>query len=205
MNPDVITSTNGKHEIVTASDAEQAVETLLAYIGEDVHRNGLVDTPRRVVKALKEMTAGYTRDPKDILDVQFEQDAIEPYTGIVMLRDIPFSSMCEHHMLTFKGHASVAYIPQQGGRIVGLSKLARLVDIYAKRLQVQERMTAQVANALVSYLQPQAAACIIRADHSCMETRGICKSTGGMVTSELRGLFFTDQKAREELMMLLRG
>ncbi len=187
---------------VTNVEAEAAVATLLSYIGEDPERDGLQRTPHRVVKALKETTRGYQQNPADVLGVQFQQDT-DPYEGIVLLKNIPFASTCEHHMLPFVGRASVAYIPTPGGKIVGLSKLARLVDIYANRLQVQERLTVQIVTSIVEHLEPLGAACIIRADHTCMGIRGIKKHTGGMVTSELRGLFKDDPKAREELMSLI--
>lgn len=180
-----------------------AVVRLLEYIGEDPNRDGLRDTPRRVLKAWAETTAGYGIDPAQLLGVQFEQDDVTAYQGIVLLRDVPFTSTCEHHMLPFVGTASVAYIPRPEGRVVGLSKLARLVDAYAQRLQVQERMTVQIVNALVEALDPVGAACVVRAEHSCMNLRGIKKNTGGMVTSELRGAFLEDPRAREELMALL--
>lgn len=180
-----------------------AVRRLLQYIGEDPDRHGLLDTPARVVKALRETTSGYQLRAEDVLLTQFDQDDVERYTGIVVLRGIPFISTCEHHMLPFVGTASVAYIPGDDGRIVGLSKLARLVDMYALRLQVQERLTVQIVNALVAHLAPRGAACVIRAEHSCMNIRGVKKHTGGMVTSELRGLFFDDVKARDELMHLI--
>lgn len=180
---------------------EDAVAHLLRHIGEDPTRDGLRDTPRRVVKAWAEMTVGYQQDPSSVLGVQFAQD--EPYTGIIALRSIPFASLCEHHILPFTGTADVAYIPGPSNRIVGLSKLARLVDIYARRLQVQERLTVQIVEALEEHLQPKASACVIRADHTCMSIRGVGKSAGGMVTSELRGAFMDDPRARAELMALL--
>ena len=181
---------------------EDAVRRLLQFVGEDPNREGLIDTPKRVVKAYSEMTSGYSADVASILNVQFEQD--EHYSGIVLLRDIPFHSMCEHHLLPFSGHAHVAYIPGDNGRIVGLSKLARLVESYARRLQVQERMTVQIVDALMEHLNPNAAACIIRANHLCMSLRGVNKDTGGMMTSEMRGGFFHSAQARSELMSMLQ-
>lgn len=178
-----------------------AVIRLLQHIGEDPHRDGLLRTPQRVVAALRELTAGYQLNVADVLAVQFDQTVV--YTGIVVLRGIPFASLCEHHLLPFTGTADVAYVPGESGRIVGLSKLARLVDIYARRLQVQERMTVQIVEALVSHLAPTAAACVIRADHMCMSIRGVNKTAAGTVTSELRGAFFDDARARAELMQLL--
>lgn len=179
-----------------------AVRRLLQYVGEDPDREGLRDTPRRFIASWDELTYGYELDPADVLGVQFVQEAI-PYTGIVVLRAIPFASLCEHHILPFTGTADVAYVPGESGRIVGLSKLARLVDVYARRLQVQERMTVEIVEALVTHLEPMAAACIIRADHMCMSMRGVGKVAGGMVTSELRGAFYDDARARAELMQLL--
>lgn len=179
-----------------------AVIRLLQYIGEDPARDGLLRTPQRVVAALGELTEGYRVDPAELLAVQFEQE--DAYSGIVALRGIPFASLCEHHMLPFTGTADLAYVPGESGRIVGLSKLARLVDVYARRLQVQERMTVQIVEALVTHLAPKAAACIVRADHACMAIRGVQKACGGMVTSELRGAFYDDARARAELMQLLQ-
>lgn len=182
---------------------QHAVRTLLAVLGEDVTRDGLRDTPDRVVRALHEQTAGYRCDVRQILSKRF--DGGDPaYAGIVALRDVPFASTCEHHLLPFTGTATVAYIPNPGDRLVGLSKLARLVDAFALRLQSQERMTVQIVDALVEHLAPAAAACIVRAEHSCLNIRGVKKHTGGMVTSELRGLFFDDLRARDELLALVR-
>jgi GTP cyclohydrolase I len=181
--------------------ALESVRFLLKHIGENPDRDGLQRTPQRVVDAWTEMTAGYDVDIYKLLAVQFDQ-ADTPYGGIVLLRAIPFASLCEHHILPFVGTADVAYIPGNG-RIVGLSKLARLVDAYARRLQVQERMTVQIVEALEEHLQPKASACIVRADHTCMTIRGVAKTSGGMVTSELRGAFKDDARARAELMHLL--
>jgi GTP cyclohydrolase I len=186
--------------------AEEAVRTLLELVGEDVLRDGLRDTPRRVVKALLEVTTGYEHDVPGLLSKRFECGAEGVgYGGIVALRDVPFASTCEHHLLPFTGHATVAYIPNPGDRLVGLSKLARLVDVFALRLQSQERMTCQIVDALDTNLKPLAAACMIRAEHACLNIRGVKKHTGGMVTSELRGLFFDDLRARDELLALVGG
>lgn len=185
----------------TIGSAEEGVKRLLEHLGEDPYRDGLRDTPARVIKALGEMTTGYGVDVGKLLSKQFENE--EGYRGIVALRRVPFSSLCEHHMLPFTGHADVAYIPQAGGRIVGLSKLARLVDAYARRLQVQERLTVQIVEALQTHLDPLGAACIVRAEHTCMSLRGIEKAAGGMVTSEVRGIFKDDPRARSELMELI--
>ena len=181
---------------------EDAVVRLLEWIGENPERSGLRETPRRVAKAWREMTGGYHADVEAILGVQFEQEDV-PYSGIVALREIPFHSVCEHHMLPFTGTACVAYIPGPSGKIVGLSKLARLVDAYARRLQVQERLTVQIVEALEQHIEPLGAACIIRAQHSCMSHRGVGKETGGMVTSEMRGVFFDDPRARAEIVGMI--
>lgn len=182
--------------------AEESVRFLLKHAGEDTDRDGLQRTPARVVDAWLEMTTGYDADIASILAVQFDQGETY-YGGIVALRRIPFASLCEHHVLPFVGTADIAYIPNDRGRIVGLSKLARLLDAYARRLQVQERLTVQIVEALVEHLDPKAAACIIRADHTCMTIRGVEKTAGGMVTSELRGAFKDDARARAELLHLL--
>lgn len=182
-------------------EALKAVETLLREVGENPERDGLRETPRRVVKAWSEMTAGYQMDPAAILSVTFSQDE-HPYGGIVLVRQVPFASLCEHHVLPFTGFADVAYIPGENGRIVGLSKLARLVDVYARRLQVQERMTSQIAEAIDQHLQPLGVYVRVQANHTCMSLRGACK-TGVMVTADVRGLFKTDPLARNELMHLL--
>lgn len=187
---------------VTIKDAQDAVRTILFYLGEDPDRDGLQRTPARVIEALTEMSCGHHQDVAEMLSVQFAQEETR-YGGIVALRRIPFASLCEHHVLPFVGTADVAYIPGDQGRIVGLSKLARLVDAYAHRLQVQERLTVQVVEALEEHLQPKASACIIRADHTCMTIRGVAKTAGGMVTSELRGAFKDNPAARAELLHLL--
>lgn len=172
-----------------------AVRQLLAWVGEDPTRDGLLDTPSRVCKALREMTVGYEADIAAILSTSFDVQ----YDEMVVLRDVPFASMCEHHMLPFTGHATVGYIPTE--RIVGLSKLARLVDAYARRLQVQERMTSQIAQALVDHVQPLGVGVVVRGNHSCMCNRGIKKS-GEMVTSSLHGAMRTDTVVRQEFLSL---
>lgn len=182
-----------------AAAPEDAVVRLLQYIGEDVTRDGLKGTPARVLKALTEMTEGMSQDPADILKRQFELGHDE----MVVLKGIPFTSLCEHHMLPFSGVAHVAYIPD-GKRVVGLSKMARLVLCFAKRLQIQERLTAQVADSIMEHLKPLGAACVIKAEHSCMSCRGVRLSETQFITSALRGVLFTDPSARPELMALLR-
>ncbi len=174
---------------------EDAVVRLLSYIGEDPNRDGLVDTPARVCRALKEMTAGYTQDPKTILATSFDCE----YDEMVIVRGVAFTSMCEHHMLPFTGTAAVAYIPRS--RVCGLSKLVRLVDVYARRLQMQERMTTQIADALQENLDPLGIGVVVKGVHSCMSCRGVNKA-GEMVTSALRGVMLDTPSARAEFMSL---
>lgn len=181
-----------------ADTVDQNIIRLLQYIGEDINREGLVDTPKRVIKSYSELFSGYSKDPKDIMTTF----AADGYDEIVILKDIELYSMCEHHMLPFVGKAHVAYIP--GKRIVGISKLARLVDIYARRLQIQERIGQQVTQALNDYLEPKGAACIIEAYHMCMRMRGVGKQQSVMLTSSLTGAFMSNQAARVELMNLIK-
>lgn len=178
-------------------DAENAVRELLNYIGEDHERDGLQDTPRRVTKAWREMTAGYKEDPAEILSRVFDETSDE----MVMLNGIQFYSTCEHHMLPFMGEACVAYLP--ASRVVGISKLARVVSCFARRLQIQERMTSQIANAIQEHLQPDGVAVVLRAHHLCMGCRGVKQSTTEMVTSALLGKF-RDPSVRSEFLQLSR-
>jgi GTP cyclohydrolase IA len=175
------------------SDPERAVVTLLTALGEDPARDGLVDTPARVVRALGEMTAGYRVDVAQLLAVTFD----EHHDELIVVRRVPFNSLCEHHLLPFTGVATVGYVPRAG--IVGLSKLARLVDVYARRLQVQERMTDQIADALVTHLDPLAVGVVVEAVHSCMAMRGV-ERTAPMVTSCLRGLLRERPDLRAEFL-----
>lgn len=177
---------------------QQNITRLLQYIGEDVQRDGLVDTPKRVTKALGELTAGYKQNPADLMTV-FEETCDE----MVVLRDIEFFSLCEHHMLPFYGRAHVAYVPD--GKVIGVSKLARLVDLYARRLQIQERIGEQVTEALMHHLQPLGAACVIEARHLCMVARGVGKQNSVMTTSSLRGILREDPDARREFLSLIRS
>lgn len=179
-------------------DPVDAIVRLLQHIGEDPTRDGLIETPRRVTKAWRELTKGYRDDPEAILDKTFDVRSDE----MVVVRNMPFTSCCEHHMLPFLGHATVAYVPTD--RVVGLSKLARLVDCYANRLQVQERMTTQIADAIMEHLKPQGVGVVISATHTCMSMRGV-KKHGETVTSALRGLFKENAEARAELMSLHRA
>jgi GTP cyclohydrolase IA len=183
---------------VSAEEARQAVRTLLKYVGENPDRDGLVETPDRVARAFLEMTEGYHDSPEKILSTTFEGSSDE----MVLLKDVEFSSMCEHHLLAFQGRAHVAYLPA-GGRIVGLSKLARIVDCFAKRLQVQERMTQQIADAIGHHLKPAGVAVVIEGNHSCMCVRGVRKQGATMVTSTLHGVFRSDPSTRAEFMSLI--
>lgn len=179
----------------------EAVRQLIRVAFDNPNRPGLDETPERVLKSIREMCKGNHEDPGKILKT-FE-DGARGYNEIILVKKIDFVSLCEHHMLPFSGVAHVAYIPN--GRIVGLSKLARLVDVYARRLQVQERICVQVVEALDLYVAPKAAACVLEAGHSCMSCRGVRKSNAVMVTSSLSGAFLEDDKARSELMSLIKG
>jgi len=184
------------------SDAQNLVKGILEHIEPDQKnglREGLKNTPKRVVESWDEIYSGYNKNPKEILDATFNG---EGYDGIVLLKDIEFYSTCEHHLLSFTGKAHVAYIPTD--KIVGISKLARLVEVYAKRLQNQERITTQVADALIDHLKPLGAAVIIEASHSCMGCRGVKKNHAIMTTSAMRGVFFDKAEARAELMQLIK-
>lgn len=182
------------------ADAEAAVRTLIRWAGDDPDREGLRDTPQRVTRAYEELFSGYHGDPGVVLDRTFRE--VDGYEDVVLVRDIPFHSHCEHHMVPFRGVAHIAYVPD--GQVVGLSKLARLLDIYARRLQTQEALTAQVARALETRLAPLAVAVIVEAEHLCMSMRGVRKERAVTVTRRLTGLFQTDADARARLFALLR-
>ncbi len=181
--------------------AMAAVETLIRWAGDDPHREGLKGTPDRVVRAFKEFFSGYNIDPVEVLRRTFEE--VEGYDEIVLLRDIRFESHCEHHMAPIIGKAHVAYLPNQ--RVVGISKLARIVEAYARRLQIQEKMTAQIANTLQEVLQPKGVAVVIEAAHQCMTTRGIHKPGVTMVTSRMLGAFRDNASTRREFLTLIGG
>ena len=178
-----------------------AVREILAAIGEDPERDGLKDTPARVARMYAETCAGLHEDPSRHLKVTFDADHDE----MILVREIPFYSMCEHHLVPFFGHAHVAYIPSASGRITGLSKLARLVDGYAKRPQVQERLTTQVAQAMETALEPRGIVVVIEAEHLCMGMRGVRKPGSTTVTSAVRGIFRSDPSARAEAMRFIQG
>ena len=181
--------------------AEAAIRELLLAVGEDPDREGLRDTPARVARAYAEIFAGLYADPDAVLNKTFDENHRE----LVLVRDIPVSSLCEHHLLPFSGVAHVGYIPSTSGHVTGLSKIARLVDLYARRPQVQERITAQVANALVRGLDPQGVIVVIDAEHLCMSMRGVRKAGSRTTTSAVRGLFQTSPSSRAEAMSLIRG
>jgi GTP cyclohydrolase I len=185
----------------TRAQAEDAVRTLIRWAGDDPAREGLRETPRRVAKAYDEFFAGYGLDPKTILSRTFEE--VEGYDEMIVLRDIHFNSHCEHHMVPFYGCVHIAYIPSN--KVVGISKLARLVDIYAKRLQIQEKFTAQIANALGDVLKPRGVAVVVEASHMCMSARGVQKPGTSMQTSHLLGLFRSDPRTRQEFFSLLKA
>ena len=178
---------------------ENAVTQILEAVGEDAKREGLLDTPKRVARMYSELFAGMAEDPKRHIKSVFNED----YNEIVLLRDIPFYSICEHHMMPFIGSAHIAYLPD--GVVLGVSKLARIVDCFARRLQVQERLTVQIADFLMQNLKPKGVAVVLNASHSCMTIRGIKKPGSTMVTSALHGLFKKDPKARNEVMGLIQG
>lgn len=180
---------------------EAAVREILAAVGEDPDRSGLADTPARVARAYGELLGGYEENPADHLERQFEVDHDE----MVVVRDIPFSSLCEHHMLPFVGRAHVAYLPGRDGKVCGLSKLARVVDGYAKRLQVQERLTVQVADALMERLHATGALVVMEAEHLCMTVRGVRKPGAVTTTSALRGLLKSNPSTRAEALRLIAG
>jgi GTP cyclohydrolase I len=180
-------------------EAEQHVRALLRLIGDDPEREGLLETPQRVVRAMQEHFAGYGEDPAEYLERTFEE--IEGYDEIVLVSDIEVYSHCEHHMVPFVGKAHVGYIPK--GRVVGLSKLARVVDVFAKRLQVQEKLTVQIAQAIEQSLSPQGVAVVLQCQHFCMCYRGVKKPGSWTTTSRLRGIFLQDPAARMELLTLL--
>ena len=180
-------------------DAEEAVRTLLRWAGDDPEREGLLGTPGRVTRAFEEFFRGYETDPVELLQRTFEE--VEGYDEMVVLRDIRFESHCEHHLAPIIGKAHIAYLPQN--RVVGISKLARLVEVYAKRLQIQEKMTAQVARTLSEVLKPRGVAVVIEAAHQCMTTRGVHKPGVSMVTSSMLGAFRDDPTTRREFLAII--
>ena len=182
-------------------EAEAAVRTLLAWAGDDPDREGLVDTPRRVVKAYEELFGGYRERPGEVLQRVFAE--VEGYADIVLVRDIPFYSHCEHHIAPFFGKAHIGYYPRAGA--VGLSKLARIVEVFARRLQTQEALTAQIINAIERHLRPRGVAEMIEAEHTCMAMRGVKKQGSSTVTTQFTGLFREDYNEQSRFFNLLRA
>jgi GTP cyclohydrolase I len=183
------------------ADAEEAVRTLLLWAGDNPDREGLLGTPDRVVRSYEEFFAGYRVDPVELLQRTFEET--DGYDEMVVLKDIRFESYCEHHMVPIIGKAHIAYLPRH--RVVGISKLARVVDVYAKRLQIQEKMTSQIANTLDEVLQPLGVAVVLEGEHQCMTTRGIHKPGVSMVSSRMLGAFRTNPATRREFLDLIRS
>ncbi|PCJ29336.1 MAG: GTP cyclohydrolase I FolE [Rickettsiales bacterium] len=185
----------------TKDQAEQAVKLLLEYIGEDVNREGLKETPARVVRSYAELFAGYALPIEDVLSKTFTD--VSEYNDVVLLKKIKFTSLCEHHMLPFYGTVDIAYIP--GGEVLGISKLARLVDMFSKRLQIQERMTFEIANSLHSHLNPGGVAVRVSAVHSCMSARGVAKNGAVMDTTYFTGEYHEHAEKRKEFLDSIRG
>jgi GTP cyclohydrolase I len=183
----------------TRDEAEDAVRVLLRWAGDDPQREGLIDTPARVVRSYEEFFAGYAIEPRDILARTFSE--VDGYDEMIVLKDIRFESYCEHHMVPIIGRAHVAYLPEH--RVVGISKLARLVDAFAKRLQIQEKMTVQIADTLNDVLQPKGVGVILEASHQCMSTRGVHKAGVAMVTSRMLGTFRSDPSTRREFLAIV--
>jgi len=180
-------------------DVQEAIRTLIRWTGDDPQREGLLDTPKRVARAWKEYCQGYDEDPAAHLSRQFEE--VGGYDELVLLKDIPFQSHCEHHMAPITGKAAIAYMPRD--RVVGISKLARVLHAYARRLQIQERLTAEVAKCIWEHLNPHGVAVVIEAQHGCMTGRGVRTPGVGMVTSKLFGCFLDDQRSRKEVLSLM--
>ncbi len=183
----------------TREAAQEAVRTLIEWAGDDPMREGLLGTPERVVRAYEEWFAGYNEDPVELLKRTFEET--EGYDEMVVLRDVRFESVCEHHIAPILGTVHVAYLPAK--RVVGISKLARVIDVYAKRMQIQEKMTAQIANTIEEVLQPKGVAVVVQAQHQCMSTRGVHKTGVSMVTSRMLGAFRDQEATRREFLAIV--
>jgi GTP cyclohydrolase IA len=197
--PGFVAGASATNDRPTREEAEAAIRTLLRWAGDDPSREGLVDTPGRVARAYEEFFAGYAVDPVALLERTFEET--DGYDEIVLLRDIRLESHCEHHMVPIIGRAHVAYLPHR--RVVGISKLARVVEAYARRLQIQEKMTAQIANTIQQVLEPRGVAVVIEAAHQCMTTRGVHKPGVTMVTSRMLGAFRDDPTTRREVLAMI--
>ena len=183
---------------ITKNEAEEAIKTLIEYLGDDPNREGLIDTPKRVIKSFKEFYSGYDLDGEEILSRTFED--VEGYDDIVILKNINFESHCEHHMVPIIGRATIGYYPDK--RVVGISKLARILDVYAKRLQTQETMTAQILNCIDKTLAPKGTAILINAEHHCMTTRGVLKNDVTMTTNQFSGCFLEDVNLQDRFIKM---
>jgi len=192
-----LVDSNGK--LLVPDEVQDAIRTLLRWTGDDPDREGLIDTPARVGRAWKEYCSGYEEDPAVHLSRVFEE--VGGYDEVVLLKDIPFQSHCEHHMAPIIGKAAIAYLPQN--HVVGISKLARVLHGFSRRLQVQERLTAEVANCIWDHLKPRGVAVVIEANHSCMTARGVRTPGVGMITSRMMGAFLEDSRSREEVLKLM--
>ncbi len=196
-----ITPANAPALRPSRAEAEAAVRTLIAYIGENPAREGLTDTPRRVVEAYDELFRGYHEDPAELLERTFGETG--GYDDFVLIRDIPFNSHCEHHMMPFYGKAHIAYVPVE--RVVGLSKLARLIDVFAQRLQTQEHLTSQIVHAMEHVLKPRGVAIMIEAEHTCMTVRGVAKPGALTITTRFTGYFQDNAQEQARFLSLARG
>ncbi|MDI6624086.1 MAG: GTP cyclohydrolase I FolE [Brevundimonas sp.] len=188
-------------ETVSRAEAEAAVRTLIRWAGDDPDREGVLDTPARVARSYRELFAGYEIDPRDYLERTFEE--VGGYDELIVLKDIRFVSFCEHHMLPVVGRAHVGYLPTD--RVVGISKLARVVHGFARRLQIQEKLTSEIARAIQEVLRPQGVGVVIEAEHSCMTLRGVNTAGSSLTTSHLSGVIRDDARTREEFLRLVRG
>ena len=197
---DIRPETKSREPRPSRAQAEAAVRMLIAYAGDDPAREGLIDTPRRVVAAYDELFGGYHADPADVLDRTFSE--IGTYDDLVLVRDIPFYSHCEHHVMPFTGKAHIAYTPTE--RVVGLSKIARLIDVYARRLQTQEHLTSQIATAIDEILAPRGVAVMLEAEHTCMSMRGVSKPGSMTLTTQFTGLF-RDAPEQARFIAMVRG
>lgn len=194
-------SKSSKPRKPSRKQAEEAVRTLLLWAGEDTRREGLIDTPKRVARAYEDWFGGYKVDPVGFLKRTFEE--VDGYDEMIVLRNIEFESHCEHHMAPIIGHAHVGYLP--ANKVIGISKLARVVEAFARRFQVQEKMTAQIANCISDVLNPKGVGVVIEATHQCMTTRGVHKSNVSMVTSQMLGTFRKDARTRAEFLRMIDG
>ena len=181
--------------------AEEAIKTLLEYLGEDSNREGLIETPKRVIKSYSEFFAGYNQDPNELLNKTFTE--VNDYDGLVILKDIRIESHCEHHMVPFLGTAHIGYLPNN--KVVGISKLARVAEVFSKRLQIQEKLTQQIADCIMENLEPLGVGVILSCQHECMTTRGVKKNGVSMITSSMLGCFRDDEGIRNEFLTLVKG